>query len=271
MNFIYRIYEVNYNCQMERSDIILNQEVMITDSRENFKDNLRALYPEIKFANNRKLKNGEIYCIIISDNCYNIEEYLDIKEYECSHCHKIFKSNEKKLNKYYYTGMFKNDNIDKEILNEHINEIKNMRFCSKLCELEHMLTITSMLEEETNIKFNGDFTPDIFITKDTYSNNNNNNNNVIGYIYKISKKSTQEFYIGKTIHVPIFRWGQHLLTERFDIKNIGDYVFEIVEVISKSKDKDLLNKREAYWINKSKDENPELSLNIIIPKEKGEN
>ena len=63
MNFIYRIYEVNYNCQMERSDIILNQEVMITDSRENFKDNLRALYPDIKFANNGKLKNGDIYCI----------------------------------------------------------------------------------------------------------------------------------------------------------------------------------------------------------------
>ena len=55
---------------------------------------------------------------------YNIEEYLDIKEYECSHCKKIFKSSEKRVNKYYYTGMFKNDNIDKEILNEHINEIK---------------------------------------------------------------------------------------------------------------------------------------------------
>ena len=62
---------------------------------ETFKENLKALYPNIKFAKNGKLKNGEIYCIIISDNCYNIEEYLNIKEYECSHCHKIFKSNEK--------------------------------------------------------------------------------------------------------------------------------------------------------------------------------
>ena len=183
--------------------------------------------------NNGKLKNGDIYCIIISDNCYNIEEYLDIKEYECSHCKKIFKSSEKRVNKYYYTGMFKNDNIDKEILNEHINEIKNMRFCSKLCELEHMLTITSMLEEETNIKFNGDFTPDIFITKDTYSNNNNNN--VIGYIYKISKKSTQEKSQGKQELYLYLGGGDNIYWPKdLILKNIGDYVFEIVEVISKS-------------------------------------
>jgi hypothetical protein len=88
-----------------------------------------------------------------------------------------------------------------------------------------------------------------------------------GYIYKISKKSTEEFYVGQTIYVPIFRWGQHLLTERFNIQNIDDYVFEILEVV---KNKKLLNERETYWINKCRDENPELSLNIIIPKEKGE-
>ncbi len=266
MNFIYRIYEVSED--ISRSDILLQQEVMITESRETFKENLKALYPNIKFAKSSKLKNGDIYCIIISDSCYNIEKYLNIKEYECSHCHKIFKSNEKLLNRYLSLYIFKTNYVDSSVLKDYENDIKSMCFCSKRCELEHMLTITSMLEEETLTRHNGDkdFPPDTFITKETFMNIDNQISKG-GYIYKISKKSTKEFYVGQTIYVPIFRWGQHLLTERFNIQNIDDYIFEILEVV---KNKKLLNERETYWINKCRDENPELSLNIIIPKEKGE-
>lgn len=32
-----------------------------------------------------------------------------------------------------------------------------------------------------------------------------------------------------------------------------------------------IEEREAYWINKKRNENPELSLNIMIPKEKQPN
>lgn len=83
--------------------------------------------------------------------------------------------------------------------------------------------------------------------------------NTAGYIYKITKKSTGEFYVGQTIYVPVFRWGQHLKTERFDIKNILDYQFEVIEIVPKGEN---ILEREKYWIQKMYLENPALSLNI---------
>lgn len=80
-----------------------------------------------------------------------------------------------------------------------------------------------------------------------------------GYIYKISKKSTQEFYVGKTIYAPIFRWGQHLKSERFPIDEIVDYKFEVLEIVPKDVS---LSEREDYWIHKCYNEDPEKSLNI---------
>ena len=46
MNFIYRIYEVTKSIHDKRVDNILNQEVMITESRDTFKENIRTLYPK---------------------------------------------------------------------------------------------------------------------------------------------------------------------------------------------------------------------------------
>ena len=270
MNFIYRIYEVNTQPIIDkktkyskRTDTILNQEVMVTESRETFKENLRALYPDIKFANNGKLKEGDIYCIIISDNCFNAAEHLAVKDYLCKHCGKSFKSNEKLLIKYYSVYEFKTKRVTADVLKEYEARIKDMRFCSRECLLNHKEEIIAMLEKETlNRQGNDkDFPPDIFITRHTFDKSTNN----AGYIYKISKRSTKEFYVGQTSYVPIYRWGQHLLTERFNIHNIADYIFEILEVVNNKKQ---LNKRERYWINKCRDENPALSLNIMIPKEK---
>lgn len=84
-----------------------------------------------------------------------------------------------------------------------------------------------------------------------------------GYIYKISKKSTGEFYIGQTVYAPIFRWGQHLKTDRFPINNIIDYQFEVLEIVPK--DVNILE-REKYYIQKYYKENPEKSLNIACTK-----
>lgn len=83
---------------------------------------------------------------------------------------------------------------------------------------------------------------------------------ISGYIYKISKKSTGEFYIGQTMYAPVFRWGQHLKTERFPIKNITDYKFEVIEIVPKTEN---ILEREKYYIQKFYKENPEKSLNIM--------
>lgn len=83
---------------------------------------------------------------------------------------------------------------------------------------------------------------------------------VTGYIYKITKKSTGEFYIGQTIYEPMFRWAQHLATDRFKIDNILDYQYETIEVVPYGEN---ILEREKYWIQKYYKENPKLSLNIM--------
>lgn len=82
---------------------------------------------------------------------------------------------------------------------------------------------------------------------------------IAGYIYKISKKSTGEFYIGQTMYAPVFRWGQHLKTNRFPIKDITDYKFEVIEIVPRTEN---ILEREKYYIQKYYRENPEKSLNI---------
>lgn len=123
-----------------------------------------------------------------------------------------------------------------------------MRFCSYKCH-EHFL------ERERQKCLDDGLIDESFITKDSYSYND-----ISGYIYKITKKSTGEFYVGQTIYAPIFRWGQHLKTDRFDIKGITDYQFEVIEVVPKNVN---ILEREKYYIQKYYKENPEKSLNIM--------
>lgn len=86
-------------------------------------------------------------------------------------------------------------------------------------------------------------------------------------IYVNNADNEDDIYVGQTNAVPMFRWVQHLTTERFTIDNIADYIYEILEVVN---DNDNLNDRETYWINKKRDENPTKSLNIVVPKIKDE-
>ena len=62
------------------------------------------------------------------------------------------------------------------------------------------------------------------------------------------------------MYAPVFRWCQHLKTERFPIKNITDYKFEVIEIVPKTEN---ILEREKYYIQKFYKENPEKSLNIM--------
>lgn len=84
-------------------------------------------------------------------------------------------------------------------------------------------------------------------------------NEIVGYIYKITKKSTGEFYVGQTQYAPVFRWGQHLKTKRFPIANILDYKFEVLEIVPKGEN---ILEREKHYIQLLYRENPKKSLNI---------
>ena len=60
--------------------------------------------------------------------------------------------------------------------------------------------------------------------------------------------------------MPIFRWGQHLKTDRFNLNGILDYQFEVIEVVPITEN---ILEREKYYIQKYYKENPKKSLNIM--------
>ena len=266
MEIIYRVYEIteeeveswNGNKYIEKSKVMLDQTILCCETREQFKAIMRDMYKpkEVHFANTRKLVNGDIYINIISEDCYNTAEYFILNDYTCSCCGRNFKTNNRLLIKFYSTWAIRNACEEKYLKNEI--EIANMVFCTNSCrnikenqlidEYKEYARANNLIEDNT------------WISRDTFSKYD------YGYIYQITKKSTGEFYVGKTKYVPIFRWGQHLTTERFKLENIEDYKFEILEVLKKSSDKKL-SEREAYWINKKRNENPKLSLNVQIPQE----
>ena len=99
-----------------------------------------------------------------------------------------------------------------------------------------------------------DVNESLWISQDMFSNND-----IAGYIYKITKKSTGEFYVGQTCHIPIFRWGQHLKTYRFPEDKINDYIFEVLEIVPKGKN---ILEVEKEYIQECYKKDPDKSLNI---------
>lgn len=256
MNIIYRIYQLTKDDSIRR---VITQDVMMCNSKEDFKEAIKLTYgDDIKFRHTKDLKENDIFVSIISYDCYNAEEYVRVDDYKCSNCGKDFKENKHHLTKSYSNWYL--ESICKPLFDERKEEIENFVYCCSRCREEHE---QKLKEEFTNYAKENNWLSESWVSRlDDYEKN------VSGYIYMITKKSTKEFYVGQTNAVPMFRWVQHLKTERFKVENITDYKFEVLEKVKYKKD---INDREAYWINKKYNENPELSLNIIKPKVKPKN
>lgn len=264
MEIIYRIYEkIDKREENEYgyydNKTIVDQNVCLANSREEFKQMITELYsPEpIYFANGKQRKAGDLICIIISENAYEAEKYIMVADYECATCKKKFKATQKTIGSFDNWELRNFKDVCEERYLEMEKEIIQMNFCCRKC---YYMAKDKIIKELKEYSSENNLVSNTWITKDSFSSISD------GFIYMISKKSTGEFYVGQSSYVPIFRWGQHLLTERFNIRNIEDYVFEVLEVCNK----DVLNYKEAYWINRKRDENPKLSLNIMIPKYKEE-
>lgn len=257
LEILYRIYEVadeqtaSRNLEVDRSlgifsstskaeNIELLMDCKICDSREQFKNIIRFEYgPSIAFAFRKgKLKAGSLYCVIIGEHCYNTERYFNKVMFKCDYCGSSVTTYIK------HSIMFDNYEINHFLFN--IQDYKNKKFCCEHCKHEYLE------RERQNLK--PDDENEFWVSKDMFTQQN-----VQGYIYKITKKSTDEFYVGQTQYAPVFRWGQHLKTERFHISGILDYKFEVIEIVPK--DAKILE-REKYWIQKLYLENPSKSLNI---------
>ena len=258
LEILYRIYEVAdeetakknrerdlefglYSSMSKAENNELVMDCKICDSREQFKEIIKSEWGENiawSYRRNGKLKAGDLYCVIIGEHCYDTERYFNKVRFTCDCCGATVTTYIKRpicFDDYMVRTYFFN-----------IAEYKEKRFCSEKCKQRYL--------ERERQRLHPDEEQEFFVTREMFADTN-----IAGYIYKISKKSTGEFYVGQTIYVPVFRWGQHLKTERFDIKGILDYQFEVIEIVPKGEN---ILEREKYWIQKLYRENPTLSLNI---------
>ena len=253
MDIIYRICKVG-NGDYFSGNEILSQDVMHCDTKEDFKNAIKLLYgDDIKFKHTKDMKEGDIFISIVSYNCYNADSYIDIQDYKCANCGKEFKANKHYLNTNYDLSYLKK--VCQPLYEQRRDELNNLFYCCSKCRNEHY---HKLIEEFEKYAYDNDIVTNIWLDRTTSFNSE-------GYIYMITKKSTGEFYVGQTNTVPMWRWMQHLKTDRFKEDNLVDYKFEVLEKID-FKDKKDLDIRESYWIHKKKDEHPELCLNIQMPK-----
>lgn len=257
MEIIYRLCEHNDKVDEDRfycnNYKILDQEVMLCNSKEEFKEIIKSMYGDnIKFKHTSNMQNGDLFISIISYNCYNSSDYVCVQDYVCSYCGKSFKNNKYLLRK--FDNWFGLNSICRSLYESEKNSLEKEVYCSKECQTKRY---KNLIERYKNYVRENNLLEDNF-----WAIRENFNSYHKGYIYMITKRSTGEFYVGQTNAVPMFRWVQHLKTDRFTINNITDYIYETLEIV---KDNDNMNEREAYWINKKRDENPTKSLNIVIP------
>lgn len=251
---MYIIYRVMKKGSYHSDNEIIDQNVIEAKSKDDFKKALKLIYgDDIKFANNKCVKEGDLFISIISYNCDNPKDYLSFVKMKCDCCGKEFitathfvkKIDESWINSLSFFGY--------EMSKELKADIRKLTFCSDKCRYKKENEIKDYIKQKA-IDQNGfanEWVNRISATDDS------------GYIYMITKKSTGEFYVGKTNALPMFRRVQHLKTNRFPLEQIVDFKFEILE-----KCKNKLGDRETYWINAKRNENPSKCLNIAIPKEK---
>ncbi len=254
LEILYRIYEVlsdeDRTASAERNDKLnlyysesrnnreLSMDCMICESRDHFKSMIKEMYGEdLKFQYRANMKPGQLYCIIIGEHCYTPEKYFSRTEFDCDYCksHVISYGG--------YHSRISDSEIKYQLFN--IQEYKEKKFCSNVCKSEFVT------EEHKRVCPDDD--AEFFVTRDMFTSQ------IAGYIYLITKKSTGEFYVGQTAYAPMFRWAEHMKTERFPISNILDYQFEVIEIVPRE---EKILEREKFWIQKKYLEHPELSLNV---------
>ena len=182
MNIIYRVYEKGDGASgfWGNYDNILNQEVCICNDREQFKDIMRSMYgPDIAFRNSKKLPLGTPYIVIISENCYDAENYVSVMDYKCPCCDREFKAIPKMIIKFHNYELSDISRLCPELYLQRASELENMTFCCNACKEKKF---NELKDEFKSYSDKNNLVPETFIDKNTFLSAYNS-----GYIYKMTK------------------------------------------------------------------------------------
>jgi hypothetical protein len=236
----YRIYEVGGERQesvwgLSQPRTLIEQNTLVVDSYEMFKETIQEIYGNIKYRRSNSMDDGDLYCVVVTKSKNEKDfERNQVHEVTCDHCGKEF----------LYHHRFKPKSIIDVRHRDIINSYRSFDYCCTECRDVHYKKLHAEF-----IEANDGLNPNEFIDRDSYT---------WGCIYIITKKRSGEIYIGQTNSLPIFRWGQHLKTERFPMSEIEDYKFEILEVVH---DLSTITEIEAKYIKEYAERFPGLILN----------
>lgn len=211
---------------------------ILIDDKDAFRTYIQETYGSekpIRFSRSKKMVDGDLYCIINTKITNNPESQLIITKKKCASCLKEFEFYEYERRRFKY--------LDKS--HWRLQSNTKYDYCSETCKNQHFHYL-HQLEIETNDGL--DLSE--WISRESFSKQ--------GYIYKITKKSSKEFYIGQANTIPIFRWGQHLKSPRFPIEKVVDYKFEIIHIVTSDEN---INEVEMHYIKEGAMKFPQLILN----------
>lgn len=186
---------------------IVEERLIIAKDKEEVKKILANKYPQF-FPNNKvyskETKDDAQFFYVVIFELYQYEKDLITTDssWECSFC------NHKHENEY----------ISRPRRNERL--FGDLKFCKSSEDY--------CINEYTKKHFENIDLPDDkqYINKDS-----------VNYIYKITEKTTNKCYIGKTKNAPFFRWWNHLThsSSPFGLylssTKLSDWTFEVLEIL----------------------------------------
>lgn len=144
------------------------------------------------------------------------------------------------------------DDFDCKLCGEKVEKYSGIKDSAKqqgFCSFEHYQRYKQVkkdiIQQELIAYLDEDYTVNGWISNVTSSTK--------GYIYLITNKVTGKVYVGQTTQIPLFRWWQHLQSNKakFERTDLDDLRFEVIEVVNASNYEELKKKlfeREDYYI-----------------------
>lgn len=197
--------------------------------------------------------------LIIAEDKHEVKQILLEKYPQFFQNDKVYMRETKDLTQFFYVVIFELYNHEKELINQggwicsecgqmHKNKYESRPRTNERLYGSDKLFCGNECSDKYRVKHFSDLT--IFEGEDYYVNKESPN-----YIYKITEKSTNKCYIGKTRNEPFFRWWNHLSksSSPFGLylrkSKLSNWTFEVIDILpSNIKDKQVFEIESKYII-----------------------